>query len=132
MACLLCGKEIGPLRLLRDDEFCTSAHRERYHTRLGKALTSIGSPEPPPAPVAGFRMPMPLQEGNRDHAALPYNFDQPDYGTRIPRGFNVHVPGVFGSSLKKMQSASAVDRPGQWSEADWATGAVDDGHFVLQ
>ena len=54
MACLYCGKEIGPFRLLRDKEFCSSAHRQGYSTRLGRALDQLSAQEPPPAPLAPF------------------------------------------------------------------------------
>ena len=55
MSCLFCGKEIGPLRLLRREEFCSAAHRSLYKKRLGKALGAIGAPEPPPPALSGFR-----------------------------------------------------------------------------
>ena len=54
MACLYCGKEIGPFRLLRDKEFCCSGHRQGYKKRLGKALDQLSAHEPPPAPLATF------------------------------------------------------------------------------
>jgi hypothetical protein len=54
LACLYCGKEIGPFRLLRDKEFCCSAHRQGYSKRLGKALDQLSAQEPPPAPLATF------------------------------------------------------------------------------
>ena len=63
MACLYCGKEIGPFRLLRDSEFCSVAHRERYHDRLGRALGRLGTDESTPPGIAGFRIQFPLQEG---------------------------------------------------------------------
>ena len=53
MACLYCGKEIGPLRLLRDAEFCTTAHRQSYRALFDKALDRISAASAPPAkPVA--------------------------------------------------------------------------------
>ena len=48
MGCTYCGKEIGTLRLLRDNEFCTSKHRKLYRERLnkvlGEALTDVAAP----------------------------------------------------------------------------------------
>jgi hypothetical protein len=38
MGCMFCGREIGPLRSLRDNEFCTTRHRKQYRERLSKAL----------------------------------------------------------------------------------------------
>ncbi len=63
MGCLYCGKEIGPFRSLRDSEFCSVAHRDRYHNRLGRALDRLSAAEPAPAGIAGFRVQFPIQEG---------------------------------------------------------------------
>jgi hypothetical protein len=63
LGCLYCGKEIGPIRHLRDSEFCSSVHRKRYRERLGKALDRIAKPEPPPLAPAGFALRFPLQRG---------------------------------------------------------------------
>jgi len=62
---LYCGKEIGPFRLLRDTEFCSSAHRTGYRARLGKALNQIAAHQPPPAPLASFIPYKPLPGNNR-------------------------------------------------------------------
>jgi hypothetical protein len=61
---LYCGRVIGAFRLLRDSEFCSDLHREKYGERLGKALHEIAAPAPAPAGVAGFRIQMPFQRGN--------------------------------------------------------------------
>ena len=45
MGCLYCGKEIGPFRLLRDDEFCSSRHRKEYRERLTRGLLQAQSSE---------------------------------------------------------------------------------------
>ena len=63
MGCLYCGKEIGPLRHLRDREFCTDAHRTHYHERLGKALFQMSRPDPAPAPPTAFLRCWPVQTG---------------------------------------------------------------------
>ena len=52
LACLFCGKDIGPFRVLRDKEFCCSAQRQGYSARLGKALGQISTDGPAPAPLA--------------------------------------------------------------------------------
>lgn len=38
MACLYCRKSIGPLRGLRDRNFCTSDHRRKYRQRSARAI----------------------------------------------------------------------------------------------
>src|SRR5581483_2190032 len=50
-------------------EFCSVAHRDRYHDRLGRALDRLGAAEPPPAGIAGFRIQFPLQEGPQTHVS---------------------------------------------------------------
>jgi hypothetical protein len=61
--CLVCGKEIGAFRLLRDREFCSNDHRRKYGDRLGKALHQIAEPEPAPAGIATFVVKLPVQTG---------------------------------------------------------------------
>jgi hypothetical protein len=41
VACIYCGREIGPIRLFRDSEFCSDRHRQEYEARLRKALVQI-------------------------------------------------------------------------------------------
>ena len=102
MGCLLCGKEIGPLRLLRDDEFCSAAHRKHYKDRLGKALSSICAPEPPPAGVAGFRTE--LQPISGDCAQRPNlsNLDEFAHAIRFRIVCPVAISSVLGGSWKKL------------------------------
>lgn len=64
VGCLYCGKEIGPLQLLRDEEFCSVAHRKRYGERLGRALHKILDSEPIPSSHADFHLIWPFYEGN--------------------------------------------------------------------
>jgi hypothetical protein len=54
MACTYCGKEIGPLRLLRDNEFCTSKHRKLYRDRLNRVLGEALADGSAPGSVADF------------------------------------------------------------------------------
>ena len=74
MGCLYCGKDIGPLRLLRDKEFCSASHRQRYHARLGKAIGRLSAPESVPTRVADFRIDLPVQEGNRSAISQTAHF----------------------------------------------------------
>jgi hypothetical protein len=98
LACLYCGKDIGPFRLLRDREFCTAEHRTRYGKRLGKALTKLGAPEPPPAGIAGFQIDFPLQQGNIAYTpALPATFG--GHPVRVIQAWAVSVPGTLGGSF---------------------------------
>jgi tetratricopeptide (TPR) repeat protein len=52
--CLYCGKGIGPIRQLRDGEFCSAAHRTKFGERFRQQLYEALAPEPAPATVADF------------------------------------------------------------------------------
>lgn len=98
MGCLYCGKEIGPIRLIRDDEFCSSVHRKRYKERLGKALIQLDGPEAAPAPPADFVCPFPFKIGNiryvLDLSGLRHHFDIPQYRRAMP----LSVSSILGGS----------------------------------
>ena len=71
MGCLYCGKEIGPIRILRDREFCTPAHRERYRERLGRALDRAGENQLQPPGLVDFAIAWPTREGSHRFAEFP-------------------------------------------------------------
>jgi hypothetical protein len=102
VCCLYCGKEIGAFRLLRDSEFCSVLHRQKYGERLGKALHDIAAPEPAPASVAGFLVQMPLQQGNRSSTL---NLWQTVTGKRVRIG--AQWPLTIDISDATSQAASA-------------------------
>ena len=54
MQCLYCGKGIGPIRQLRDLEFCSEAHRTQFRERYRQELYEALAPEPAPAKIADF------------------------------------------------------------------------------
>ena len=107
MGCLLCGKEIGPLRLLRDDEFCSSAHRKRYKDRLGRALTSISAPEPAPAGIAGFLTELQPLTGNCAHRAGLGDFGRQSHVIQFRKNCPVAVPPVLGNGWKNLAGVRA-------------------------
>src|SRR5581483_2740198 len=63
VACLYCSKEIGPIRLIRDSEFCSDRHRKQYQDRLRKALIQVDEPETAPPRMASFLGRVPPQSG---------------------------------------------------------------------
>ena len=63
MKCLYCGKGIGPIRLLRDLEFCSQAHRDEFRERYRQRLYEALAPEPAPASLADFRERTPAARG---------------------------------------------------------------------
>src|SRR5580693_3327194 len=122
MGCTYCGKEIGTLRLLRDNEFCTSKHRKLYRDRLNKVLGQTLTDELPPGSVADF---ITLQSPDQ---CLPHAF--PDL---TPRGWIVgNEPAEWHFPLNIEPVAThrpmripykAVDRP--------ATARMDDREFEI-
>jgi hypothetical protein len=64
VACIYCGKEIGPIRLFRDSEFCSDQHRQQYQSRLRKALVQIDQSEGVSAGIAPFAELWRVQDGD--------------------------------------------------------------------
>ena len=53
--CQFCGNDLGLTALtLRDRDFCTPAHRRKFHDRLRKAFQLIVDPAPESMPSADF------------------------------------------------------------------------------
>jgi hypothetical protein len=52
--CLYCGKGIGPIRQLRDREFCSEPHRVQFRERYRQSLYEALSPEAAPVRMADF------------------------------------------------------------------------------
>ena len=63
MKCLYCGKRIGPIRQLRDLEFCSEAHRNEFRERYRQHLYEALAPDPAPAPIADFKERQPATGG---------------------------------------------------------------------
>ena len=120
MACLFCGKEIGPFRLLRDKEFCCSDHRQGYSARLGKALGRISEHQPPPAPIAPFIPYKPFPGTNRtlsNHCTLEpfrptvqYLNSWPLAVVPLPRERTAPLP-LLARSLAAVTEFSAEPQP---------------------
>ena len=54
MKCLYCKKGIGPIRQLRDLEFCSEAHRNQFRDRYREQVYAALAPEPAPTRTADF------------------------------------------------------------------------------
>ena len=54
MQCLYCGKGIGPIRQLRDLEFCSEAHRTQFRERYRQQVYEALAQEPAPVRGADF------------------------------------------------------------------------------
>ena len=127
MACLYCGKEIGPFRILRDKEFCSSAHRKDYRARLGKALGQISIEQPPPAPPSGF-IPYQAPEGNNRIPARVWSFAHGEAEIRLQSGCPVSIVPRLG------ESPSPLDWPDAYpadSPINCATSRAPRRHFEV-
>ena len=123
MACLYCGKDIGLVRLLRDKEFCSAAHREHYRERLGKALDQIGSPEPSPAGIAGFRSYSFICSGNQQYSAAPWDLGTLGHPIKIRKSWPVTVTPILGGEAVPLTSVSpAAATGGSHSAGEEMTG----------
>jgi hypothetical protein len=70
VGCLLCGKEIGPLQQLKEEEFCCSAHRKSYTSRLSKGIHLLLACEPEPHRAAPFASLQRIHENKISHLAI--------------------------------------------------------------
>lgn len=71
MDCLLCGKEIGAIRLTVDDEFCCAGHRKQYREHLGTLLSAPLPLQRTPAPNLPMRGFIPLEFFCRQTSSAP-------------------------------------------------------------
>ena len=125
MGCLYCGKEIGPFRLIRDDEFCSNVHRKQYKERLGKALVQLDGPQVAPAPPTDFVCQFPFQSGNiRYYVALDgfnHKFDMVQYRRALP----LTLTPLLGGTPLRLLDANAVDATQPRSSAPFALPGYD-------
>ncbi len=104
MGCLYCGKEIGPFRVFRDDEFCSVAHRQKYGERLGKVIGQIGAPEATPREAVAFRVEFPTHTGNPTAVLHPPARGGGVYPMQIARAWPMAIPPVLGSDCRSVLS----------------------------
>jgi hypothetical protein len=115
VGCLYCGKDIGPFRVLRDDEFCSSAHRKRYGERLGKALDRIGAPELIPSRTPGALERWPVQEWQSRQTEGVWDFGHPEHPVEIGELWPLTVTPTLGSGSKPMGVPVLNPPPADWS-----------------
>lgn len=102
MQCLYCRKGIGPIRLLRDLEFCSAAHRSQFRERYRQQLYEALAPEPAPAQIADF-MGRPPAIGGPAPAAQLRALPKPLFGACRPTmgvaaaGVSVERPAWVGA-----------------------------------
>lgn len=109
MGCLFCGKVIGPLRLIRDDEFCSAVHRKQYKERLGRALTKIGKPEPPPAPPTHFLFEYDIHAGNSNTSGTVWEFSFVAEPVHYRRALPLEITPLVGAIPFRLPGPAQVD-----------------------
>ena len=124
MQCLYCGKGIGPIRQLRDREFCSEPHRvqfrERYRQSLYEALSAEAAPvrmadfieRPPahhdPAPSAVLRLLRKSLSGVRE---LALDIDRAGMSAAQPAWIFGQNLAAIGAQLVWQGSAAAYPLP---------------------
>src|SRR5687768_7524338 len=103
--CLLCGNDIGPFRLLRDSEFCSSTHRKRYSSRLGMALGQLIIPELVARKSAGFKTHLPLSEGRQEAARADSHFAIGQHEIQIQRAWTLPITRLLKDVFLKTGDA---------------------------
>ena len=118
MACLFCGKEIGPIRQLRDREFCSPKHRKEYKDRLQKVLVRVGEPETIPAGMAPFQDPIRPEPGNLEKSVAATVFHSAENQLRLPASWPLSIPEVRGRVFARL-ALTAQDISGAPAARAW-------------
>ena len=92
MACLYCGKEIGPIRILRDREFCSPKHRKEYKDRLQRVLVQVGEPQTVPKGIAPFQDSLHPIVGPNQCAAAAFDFSSAEHSAQLPTTWPLAIP----------------------------------------
>ncbi|MGA2737997.1 MAG: tetratricopeptide repeat protein [Bryobacteraceae bacterium] len=98
MQCLYCGKGIGPIRQLRDLEFCSEAHRAQFRERYRQQVYEALAPEPAPKQFADFMERTPAANGPAPTAQLRV----------LPKP----APGACRPTIGVAAAGVSVERPG--------------------
>ena len=116
MHCLYCSKEIGLIKALKGSEYCNAAHRKKHGERLGKALSQMFAPEPPPAGMAGFFVELAPCAGNPMYVLAPWQSGPAQRPIRSIKGWHFAIVSTIGQPDAPCAPAPAVPEvsiPGQ-------------------
>jgi tetratricopeptide (TPR) repeat protein len=95
--CLFCGKGIGPIRQIRDLEFCSDAHRSQFRERYRQQLYEALAPEPGPARLADFMERPSVKGGPAPYAVLRV----------LPKS----LPDAYQPAMRAEAAGACVERP---------------------
>jgi hypothetical protein len=109
--CLYCSKEIGVLKALKGSEYCSAAHRKQHGLRLGKALSQMFAPEPPPAGVAGFFLEVPPCESKIQCALAPWQSGPSPHPIRSIRAWQFSIDSTIDSAITPRDAVCASASP---------------------
>jgi len=122
LGCLYCGKDIGPLQLVRDDEFCSAVHRKQYASRLSKALLQLGEREAAPTRSADFVCLFPFQTGNAKYFALLDSLNHRCEAVEYKSVFQISVSPILGGMPVRLPGANPTNAAQPASFADSTLG----------
>jgi hypothetical protein len=108
VACLFCGKDIGPIRLLRDSEFCSPKHRKQYKDRLQQVLVRVGEPETVTCGVAPFQDSLRPVAGQPAKFEAAFDFSSAGHDVQLPQAWSLEIPAVEGGVFSRFE-LSACD-----------------------
>jgi hypothetical protein len=108
---LYCGKEIGAIRQVHDAEFCCSAHRRSYSTRLSKIVQELSLAEAAPAPAIGFFSPVRVQSGTVSRTCAGWKLGAVVHEICHIRSVPVSIQPVLGQRLRVLAGAAAAPAP---------------------
>jgi hypothetical protein len=120
VACLFCGKEIGPIRILRDSEFCTSKHRNEYKERLQRVLLQNNEAAAAPTRMASFMETSPAREGNPQRSVASFDFGT-DHVTHVAFSWTLTIPPVLGSRFAPLAPKARQTGPARATGSHPAT-----------
>src|SRR5689334_14990577 len=98
LKCHYCGKEVWLVRHLLDGDFCSPAHRKKYHERLRRSLENLPREEGPPGPIAGFQCEIPLADSCGLTAARYAGFQSSSPGGCGPK-YSLGLAPIFGQTF---------------------------------
>src|SRR5579872_5823340 len=116
MHCLYCGKELGPLQLLRSEEYCCVAHRKKYQERLGRVLQRIADNERRATRLADFKENWPTQTGvSKQIGSLEFRHDAPEIQSN--NSFCLTISPVSCDRPAKVSEPAALEMAREFSYA---------------
>lgn len=109
LGCQYCGKEIGPLRLLRDKAFCCAAHRRRFQDRVSLDLDQADVAGLRAVRPHGFLTAIPAKPGSPQSRSclVPLEWMIEPEEQRVP--LTLRIPPVIGKKFRSLMLVDALE-----------------------